>query len=154
VTTTKPLCRRVEDHLDEVLDGRSPDLADHVAHCSHCARIAARQKRLEVLFASLPRAPRAQLAAPALPDAPAGRVFVLRMPPVPLASLRWAAAAVAAALLVATSARFALRGAGARTVRVDRVVDVADAPPIVDERLLALTGGFEAVAMRRPTEFR
>jgi hypothetical protein len=39
-------------------------------------------------------------------------------------------------------------------VRVDRVVDVAGAPPPVDERLLALTAGFEAVAMRRPTEVR
>jgi hypothetical protein len=80
----------------------------------------------------------------------AGGSRILRFP----AAARWAAAAVAAAILVAVGLRFGGSDARAETVRVERVIDVADAPPSIDERLLALTGGFEAVAMRRPTEMR
>jgi hypothetical protein len=39
-------------------------------------------------------------------------------------------------------------------VQVRDVVSAEDPPEQVDERLLSLTAGIEAVAMRRPTEIR
>jgi hypothetical protein len=68
-----------------------------------------------------------------------------------LARASWIAAAAAALLVAAV-----LHASGTRQahVRVDAVVDVADAPAPTDESQLVLTAGVEAVAMRRPTELR
>jgi hypothetical protein len=141
---TDRLCLLLDERLDEVVAGTADAaLQGHAEACPACAPVVGRQRRLVRLLEALPTAPVADFAAPRLP---AGRVLRLTR-------LRVAAAAVAAAVVVMATARFALHGTRA-TIRVERVVDLADAPPMADERLLALTAGFEAVAMRRPTEMR
>jgi hypothetical protein len=136
-------CRRFRERLDEAsADAPPQDVAAHVAACPDCARVLARQRTLVRALSQWPEAPAVELRAPALPSTPGGRLL-----PLPA----WAAAAAAAAL-VAVAWGVAERGTD--RVRVERVVDVAGGPPQVDERLLALTGGVEAVAMRRPTELR
>jgi len=138
-------CRLVRDVLDDVgADAIPADAARHVGRCADCARLIARHRALVRRLEAWPAAPKVELRPPSLPDAPAGRLLSMRAP-------RWAAAAAAVVIAVAAW-RFADRAA--ERVRVERVVDVGGAPPPEDERLLALTGGVEAVAMRRPTEIR
>jgi hypothetical protein len=137
-------CRSVYDRLDEAAAGASPELDAHLAACAGCADLVRRQRRLAGLLDALPAAPHAEFAAPVLPGYPAGR-------PVRLVRASWIAAA-AAALLVAVLLR--AHGLPQAHVRIDSVVDVADAPLPADDPLLALTAGMEAVAMRRPTELR
>ena len=139
-----PDCRRVLDRLDEAAAGAYPDLDAHVAACTPCADLVRRQRRLAGLLDALPQAPSAEFAAPAMPGYPAGR-------PVRIVRASWIAAA-AAALLVAVLLR--AHSFPQAHVRIDSVVDVADAPLPADDPLLALTAGMEAVAMRRPTELR
>jgi hypothetical protein len=144
--TDDPLCRKLRDRLDEADPGSIPDaLAAHAASCRPCGELLRRQAKLVRMLASLPAAPSADVARPALPDVPGGRLLPLRLP-------AWAAAAAAAALVAAIAWRTS--APAVERVRVIGVVDVADAPPQTDERLLALTAGVEAVAMRRPTEIR
>jgi hypothetical protein len=96
------------------------------------------------MLSAMPPAPAAAVSPPALPREPGGRVLPLRLP-------AWTAAA--AAVLVAVFVWHAAES-GVERVRVVGVVDASGPPPLVDERLLALTAGVEAVAMRRPTEIR
>ena len=140
----RPDCRSVLDRLDEAAAGACSELNGHVADCAPCADLVRRQRRLAGLLDALPEAPRADFAAPAVPGYPAGR-------PLRLIRASWIAAA-AAALLVAVLLR--AHSLPQAHVRVDSVVDVADAPLPADDPLLALTAGMEAVAMRRPTEQR
>lgn len=138
-----PGCDELRERLDEAASADpAAGLREHAARCPACAELVARQRRLVALLSSMPEAPRAEFGPPVLPARPGGRVL-----PFPA----WIAA-VAAAVLVAIGWR--LSSPPAERVRVERVVDVAGAPPPVDERLLALTAGVEAVAMRRPTEVR
>jgi hypothetical protein len=138
-------CMKIREALDGATGAPLPAEAEaHVAACVECARTLARQRTLVRLLEAWPPAPAVDLDAPKAPASPGGRIFSAAVP-------RWAAAA--AALLVAAVA-WRLVDRDAERVRVDRVVDVAGSPPLADERLLALTGGFEAVAMRRPTEVR
>ena len=142
----EPNCRRMRDHLDEGDTGSIPaSLAAHAATCDVCRDLLRQQTRLVQMLGALPAAPRADLEPPALPGVPGGRLLPLRLP-------AWTAAAAAAALVAAVGWR--VSATDVNRVRVVGVVDVAGAPPQVDERLLALTGGIEAVAMRRPTEIR
>jgi hypothetical protein len=136
-----PTCSRIRRLVDDGTELRG-DAADHASSCRACSSLLARARALERLLASLPAAPRATFGPP--PSAGARpRRLVLRPP-------LWTAAAAAA--VVAAAWAWTAREDG--RVHVERVVDVADAPPQVDEPLLALTGGAEAVAMRRPTEMR
>ena len=143
-------CRELRDRIDDVAlarhDGRADDsrIAAHLVSCADCALLVARQRRLVEMLTSLPAAPRADFGPPRLPAAPRGAL--LRMRPA-----AWVASA-AAAVLVAVAWHWSAREA--ERVQVESVVDVAEAPPPLDERLLALTAGPEAVAMRRPTEIR
>jgi len=139
-------CRLVRERLGEAGgDGLPPPAAEHARGCAACADELARQQRLESLLESLPSAPRVDVPRPSLPRSPAP---VLR----PVAG--WLAAAAAAALVVVATHAGGLGRDAVTTVRVQRVVDLPDAPSPADERLLALTAGVEAVAMRRPTECR
>jgi hypothetical protein len=142
--TERPDCRQVNERLDEAALGASPDLAGHLAGCTPCADLVRRQRKLAQLLEALPRAPQTDVPAPTVPGFRAGA-------PLRLVRASWIAAA-AAALLVAVL----LQSASVHPdhVRVDSVVDVADAPLPADDSLLALTAGVEAVAMRRPTELR
>jgi hypothetical protein len=142
--TDHPDCRSVHERLDEAALGASPDLARHLAACTPCAELVRRQRKLALLLDALPRAPRADFPAPAVPGFRAGA-------PLRLVRASWIAAA-AAALLVAVLVQSA--SVHPDHVRIDSVVDVADAPAPADDPLLALTAGVEAVAMRRPTELR
>ena len=139
-------CRQLRDHLDQAEPGSIPGtMTAHAASCPPCGRLLRRQARLVRMLESLPAAPSADVARPALPDVPGGRLLPLRLP-------AWAAAAAAAALVAAVVWHSSTPAV--ERVRVVGVVDVAGAPPQTDERLLALTAGVEAVAMRRPTEIR
>jgi hypothetical protein len=145
-----PACRPFHDALEEATanspspDSPSPELAAHVAQCRDCAKVLARQRALVRTLSLWPAAPSVDLRPPVLPSTPGGRLIPMRAP-------AWGVAS-AAAVLVAAAWIVAARGV--ERVRIERVVDVAGGPPLVDERLLALTGGVEAVAMRRPTELR
>jgi len=142
---TKPDCRPFRDALDEATaDPLPPAAAAHVASCTDCARIVARQRTLVRALSQWPAAPAVDLRPPVLPPTPGGRLLPMRAP-------AWTVAAAAVVLAVTA---WTLIDRGADRVRVERVVDVAGGPPPVDDRLLALTGGVEAVAMRRPTELR
>ena len=67
----------------------------------------------------------------------------------------WAYPVAAAVLVGIAGALFHAPGSQQSSpVHVARVFDVPGDPPPADERLLVLTYGAEAVAMRRPTEFR
>jgi hypothetical protein len=134
-------CGPFRDALDAT---PSPETAEHASTCAECAKILARQRNLERLLSQWPETPPVDLRPPELPAHAGGRLLPMRAP-------AWLAAA-AAAVLVAVA--WTAADHGVQHVRVERVVDVADGPPQVDERLLALTGGVEAVAMRRPTELR
>ena len=137
-------CRSVHERLDEAALGASPDVAGHLAECTPCAELVRRQRKLARLLEALPPSPRADFPAPAVPGFRAGA-------PRRRGRASWIAAP-AAALLVAVL----VRSASVRPdlVRIDSVVDIADAPAPADDPLLALTAGVEAVAMRRPTELR
>ena len=139
-------CTLIHDRLLELASGpiASP-AAEHLLECVPCSRLVERERRLVSLLDALPAAPMAAFGPPGLPSATRGRVLQLAVP-------RWLAAVAAAAVFTAVAWRFAADDLA--RIRVDLVVDVAGAPPPVDERLLALTGGAEAVAMRRPTESR
>ena len=139
-------CRRLRDHLDEADAGSIPaPLRAHAASCGVCRDLVRQQTRLLQMLGALPAAPRAEFPPPTLPGVPGGRLLPMRLP-------AWTAAAAAAALVGAIAWR--VSATDIERVRVVGVVDVAGAPPQVDERLLALTAGIEAVAMRRPTEIR
>ncbi len=143
-----PACAELSDRLDAAATVRSVDelaggLERHLAGCQACAGLVERQRGLVRLLSSAPEAPQATFDPPSLPRRAGGRLL-----PLPA----WLAAAAAAAVFVVAGLRLPM--GPAERVRVDRVVDVAGAPPPVDERLLALTAGSEAVAMRRPTELR
>lgn len=134
----RSICRRVREGAGELAAGPPPEVASHAAACPTCARVLRRQARLAELLRSVGEAPDADVPRPALRAAR-------------LAPLLGFRAAAAAAVLLGAALWWGARG---ERVRIDEVVDVADAPPPIDERLLALTAGYEAVAMRRPTESR
>ncbi len=144
-------CIRLQERVEELVSGALPpaetaSLEEHVAGCADCRRTLARQRRLHAWLTDLPAAPPCAVEAPQLPAATARVLFPVR--------LRWAAAAAAAFVAATIALHHGARPPAASTVRVARVVDVAEAPPIADEPLLALSAGTEAVAMRRPTEVR
>ena len=142
--TDRTDCKSLRERLDEAVAGARPELLEHVRDCAACAELVRRERSLVRVLSALPRAPLAEFPAPDVAAAP-----VLRMGR--LARASWIAAA-AAALLGAV----VLHESGSRQayVRVDAVVDVADAPLPPDDSLLALMAGVEAVAMQRPTEPR
>jgi anti-sigma factor RsiW len=151
-------CRLVRGHVDEYVEGTlSVDLDDtlraHCATCAACAGVVARQRRLRQALQGLARAPVADFPPPRLPESGRSRL----RPAVAPRPLAWTAAA-AAALVMAVWAYEMRAGGGSAgetaRVHVESVVRDAGGLPPLDERLLALTAGAEAVAMRRPTEIR
>jgi hypothetical protein len=144
-------CRLLEDAEFPCAAELPPELERHAVDCVDCVRVLARQRRLEALLETGMRAPQAGLPVPSLQAEPAPGI--LRTLP------RWVIPAAAALLAAVTTAAALHRDPAARTepapaVYVGEVVDLPDAPPPADERLLALTDGVEAVAMRRPAEGR
>ena len=159
----EPLCAKLEARLDEAVQGRlATSLAAHAGTCSRCRRLVARQRALEALLDAQPEPPEIDLPPPSLPEPAAPSRLRLLLP---RRALRWSAAAAAALAMGVVGWEAGRNASGHRggegsllgqvaRVRSRTIVDVPGAPPPADERLLALTSGVEAVAMRRPTEVR
>lgn len=154
------LAERVQD-LTGSSSPRDPSLEAlrlHTETCQPCAELLAQQQALETLLGSLPEAPAFRVPLPSLPQRPSVEVVarrrsrVFRLIPHAAAAAILAAAAVGSYMLP-RSVTWETAELG-ESVRVERVVSRRGAPALQDERLVALTAGWEAVALRRPTERR
>ncbi len=152
--TSTPACSRLEERALDVLEG-APDVRDLVAHaadCAACAAVLEEHRRLEEALRNLPPAPSMDVPRPSLP---AGKL--VRRPLL----LRGVGMGAAAALLVAVGVAL-MQGEESRSSVVTGTI--ASTSPLVgtleqettllDDDLLALTMGYEAVAMKRTTELR
>lgn len=166
-------CLAFDEVLPALAAGETcdPAVAGHADACEACASALRRERRLVAMLRALPAAPAGDIPVPALPalpgdeaDAAVRRFRVFRLPAV--------AAALAAAVLAAVAVGIATRGglggdagdgasgdagtlASAPALVGDlRIVDTLEFSAGPDDRLLAITGGPEAVAARHSASAR
>ncbi len=167
------LCRSFEEVLPALAAGEAcePALAAHGEECGVCSAALRRERRLVSMLRALPAAPAGEVPVPALPPLP-GDFAAASSGPARLFRLPAAVAALAAAVLAAIAVGIATRGglggeagdassadagilAAVPAVVGDlRIVDTREFSAGPDDRLLAITGGPEAVAARHSASGR